>query len=74
MLIQKSIFEAKITYGVLVTRKFKINSEMMNLIGCNKESFYNLMLSMNYKKGNEVDTYFYVGKSKKKLEALLASL
>ena len=47
-------------------RKFKINSEMMNLIGCNKESFYNLMLSMNYKKGNEVDTYFYVGKSKKK--------
>jgi len=47
-------------------RKFKIDSEMMNLIGCNKESFYNLMLSMNYKKSNEVDTYFYIGESKKK--------
>ena len=47
-------------------RKFKINSEMMNLIGCNKDSFYNLMLSMNYKKSNEADTYFYVGESKRK--------
>ena len=47
-------------------RKFKIDSEMMNLIGCNKESFYNLMLSMNYKKSNEVDTYFYTGESKRK--------
>ena len=47
-------------------RKFKIDSEMMNLIGCNKESFYSLMLSMNYKKSNEADTYFYVGETKKK--------
>ena len=47
-------------------RKFKIDSEMMNLIGCNKESFYSLMLSMNYKKSNEADTYFYVGESKRK--------
>ena len=47
-------------------RKFKIDSEMMNLIGCNKESFYSLMLSMNYKKSKEADTYFYVGESKKK--------
>ena len=47
-------------------RKFKIDSEMMNLIGCNKESFYNLMLSMNYKKSKEVDTYFYTGESKRK--------
>ena len=39
---------------------------MMNLIGCNKDSFYNLMLSMNYKKSNEADTYFYVGESKRK--------
>ncbi len=47
-------------------RKFKIDSEMMNLIGCNKESFYSLMLSMNYKKSNEADTYLYVGENKRK--------
>ena len=47
-------------------RKFKIDSEMMNLIGCNKESFYNLILSMNYKKSHEADTYFYIGESKRK--------
>ena len=39
---------------------------MMNLIGCNKEGFYSLMLSMNYKKSKEVDTYFYTGESKRK--------
>ena len=47
-------------------RKFKIDSEMMNLLGCNKEDFYNLMLSMNYKKSKEADTYFYPGEIKKK--------
>jgi len=47
-------------------RKFKIDSEMINLIGCNKESFYNLMLCMNYKKSNEADTYFYIGESRRK--------
>ena len=47
-------------------RKFKIDSEMINLIGCNKEGFYSLMLSMNYKKGKETDTYFYTGESKRK--------
>ena len=47
-------------------RKFKINAEMINLIGCNKEGFYSLMLSMNYKKSKEVDTYFYTGESKRK--------
>ena len=47
-------------------RKFKINSEMINLIGCNKESFYNLMLSMNYKKSKETDTYIYTGEDKRK--------
>ncbi len=47
-------------------RKFKIDSEMMNLVGCNKEDFYSLMLSMNYKKSKEIDTYFYVGENKKK--------
>ncbi len=52
-------------------RKFKIDSEMMNLIGCNKESFYSLMLSMNYKKSNEVDTYFYTGESKRKSKFII---
>ena len=47
-------------------RKFKIDSEMMNLIGCNKEDFYSLMISMNYKKSNEIDTYFYTGEIKRK--------
>ena len=47
-------------------RKFKIDSEMMNLLGCNKEDFYNLMLSMNYKKSKEADTYFYPGEIKKR--------
>ena len=39
---------------------------MINLIGCNKESFYSLMLSMNYKKSREADTYFYTGEIKKR--------
>ncbi len=47
-------------------RKFKINSEMMNLLGCNKKDFYDLMLSMNYKKSKEVDTYIYQGEIKKR--------
>ena len=47
-------------------RKFKIDSEMMNLIGCNKEGFYSLMLSMNYKKSKEADTYLFTGDAKRK--------
>ena len=47
-------------------RKFKIDSDMINLLGCNKEDFYSLMLSMNYKKSKEADTYFYIGENKKK--------
>ena len=47
-------------------RKFKIDAEMINLIGCNKESFYNLILSMNYKKSKEPDTYYYTGENKRK--------
>ena len=39
---------------------------MINLIGCNKEGFYSLMLSMNYKKSKEVDTYYYTGETKRK--------
>ena len=46
-------------------RKFKIDADMMNLLGCNKEDFYNLMLSMNYKKSKEIDTYIYTGENKK---------
>ena len=48
-----------------VDRKFKISSEMMNLLGCSKENFYKLMSLMNYKKSKEVDTYFFAGESKK---------
>jgi ATP-dependent RNA helicase SUPV3L1/SUV3 len=47
-------------------RKFKINAEMMNLLGCSKESFYKLMDYMNYKKDKAVDTYIFKGERKKK--------
>ena len=45
--------------------KFKINSEMMNLLGCTKENFYKLMSYMNYKKGKIADTYIFLGEKKK---------
>ena len=48
-------------------RKFKIDADMINLIGCNKENFYSLMISMNYKKSKEPDTYFYTGEIKRKI-------
>ena len=47
-------------------RKFKINSEMMNLLGCSKENFYKLMNYMNYKKDKSIDTYIVMGERKKK--------
>ena len=47
-------------------RKFKINAEMMNLLGCSKENFYKLMSYMNYKKDKTVDTYIFKGERKKK--------
>jgi len=47
-------------------RKFKINAEMMNLLGCTKENFYKLMTYMNYKKDKAVDTYIFKGERKKK--------
>ena len=31
-------------------KKFKVNAEMMNLLGCSKENFYKLMTYMNIKK------------------------
>jgi len=47
-------------------RKFKINAEMMNLLGCSKENFYKLMNYMNYKKDKSIDTYVFRGKKKRK--------
>ncbi len=46
-------------------RKFKINAEMMNLLGCTKENFYKLMTYMNYKKDKAEDTYIFQGERKK---------
>ena len=46
-------------------RKFKINAEMMNLLGCTKENFYTLMKYMNYKKDKAEDTYIFKGERKK---------
>jgi ATP-dependent RNA helicase SUPV3L1/SUV3 len=47
-------------------KKFKINSEMMNLLGCSKENFFTLMNYMNYKKDKEPETYIYRGEKTKK--------
>ena len=49
-------------------RKFKINSEMMNLLGCTKENFYKLIDLMNYKKSKEADTYYFNGENRKNKE------
>ena len=51
-------------------KKFKINSEMMNLLGCSKENFYKLMTYMNYKKDKAADTYVFKGEKKKKKKIL----
>jgi len=45
-------------------RKFKINAEMMNLLGCSKENFYKLMPYMNYKKDKSPDTYVFKGEKR----------
>ncbi len=47
-------------------KKFKVNAEMMNLLGCSKENFYKLMTYMNYKKDNAIDTYIFKGEKRKK--------
>ena len=47
-------------------KKFKINAEMMNLLGCSKENFYKLMSYMNYKKDKAIDTYVFRGEKRKK--------
>jgi len=46
-------------------RKFKINADMMNLLGCTKENFYKLMVYMDYKKDKVEDTYIFKGDRKK---------
>ena len=46
-------------------RKFKINAEMMNLLGCTKENFYKLMTYMDYQKDKGVDVYIFKGDKKK---------
>ena len=47
-------------------KKFKINTEMINLIGCSKENFYELMKYMDYKKDKSIDTYIFRGEKRKK--------
>ena len=47
-------------------KKFKVNADMMNLLGSSKENFYKLMTLMNYKKDKEVDTYVFKGEKMKK--------
>ena len=47
-------------------RKFKVNAEMMNLLGFSKENFFKLMNYMNYKKDKEENTYIFKGEKKKK--------
>ena len=54
-----------------VNRRFKISSEMMNLLGCSKENFFKLINLMNYKKTKEIDTYYFAGEYKKKKEKLI---
>ena len=50
--------------------KFQIDSDMINLLGCKKDSFFQLMSLMNYKKFNNMDdTFIYKGiKKDKKLK------
>ena len=48
-------------------KKFKVDTEMMNLLGCTKENFYNLMKLMNYRKDKEeTDTYIFLGEKRPK--------
>ena len=46
---------------------FKINAEMMNLLGSSKENFYKLLSLMNYrKKDKDKDIFYYTGDSQKR--------
>ena len=47
--------------------KFKINPDMINLLGCSNENFYQLMSLMNYRKeNNNVEIFSYRGQRKNK--------
>jgi len=48
-----------------VDRKFKISSEMMNLLGCTKEDFFILIKLMNYRKSKDDDTYYFFSNDNK---------
>ena len=48
-----------------VDRKFKISSQMMNLLGCTKEDFFILIKLMNYRKSKDDDTYYFFSNDKK---------
>ena len=52
--------------GITKDKKFKVNAEMMNLLGCSKENFYRLMTYMDYKKDKTADTYVFKGEKRKK--------
>jgi|TARA_B100001093_G_scaffold516954_1_gene597087 ATP-dependent RNA helicase SUPV3L1/SUV3 len=53
--------------GKTKKRKFKIDAEMMNLLGCSKEDFHKLMQNMNYKKDKkDKESYEFLGEVKKK--------
>ena len=54
-----------------IDRKFKISPEMMNLLGCTKESFYKLIDLMNYKKSKETDTYYFAGENRKNKDKVI---
>ena len=49
-----------------IERKFKISSEMMNLLGCTKENFFKLINYMDYKKSKNSETYYYLSSNNKK--------
>ena len=51
-------------------RKFKVNAEMMNLLGCTKENFYKLLNYMNYKQDKAEDTYIFKGEKRKQVKYL----
>ena len=56
-----------------IDKKFKISSEMMNLLGCTKENFYKLIELMNYKKSKDTDTYYFSGDRKKNEKKIISS-
>ena len=51
-------------------KKFKVNSEMMNLLGCTKDNFFKLMQFMNYKRDKNENTYIFLGDVQKNKKTL----